>query len=89
MTQAEKDGLILMREEEKLARDVYLHSFDLYGVQIFSNISNAEQTHMDRILDLLITFADTRHPPLHLQQRRLHRGQRRRLTDAFSQMQAV
>lgn len=56
LTEAEKEGLIQMREEEKLARDVYLYSFDLYGTQIFSNISNAEQTHMDGILDLLKTY---------------------------------
>jgi len=56
LTQAEKDGLIQMREEEKLARDVYLYSFDLYGKQIFTNISNSEQKHMDRILELLVTY---------------------------------
>ena len=56
LTQDEKDGLIQMREEEKLARDVYLYSLDLYGKQIFSNISNSEQTHMDRILELLVTY---------------------------------
>ncbi len=42
-----------MREEEKLARDVYLFLFDKYNVQIFSNIAKSEQRHMDRIKCLL------------------------------------
>ena len=56
ITQEEKDCLIFMREEEKMARDVYLYAFDLYGMQIFSNIANSEQTHMDKILELLNTY---------------------------------
>lgn len=52
----EKDDLIHMREEEKLARDIYLYNYDLYGLNIFRNIAKAEQTHMDRILGLLVTY---------------------------------
>ena len=52
----EENYLKLMREEEKLARDVYLYNYDLYGNNIFNNIANAEQAHMDRILDLLISY---------------------------------
>ena len=53
LTQTEKDDLLTLREEEKLARDVYLYAFDKYGLDISSNISQSEQTHMDKILDLL------------------------------------
>jgi hypothetical protein len=42
-----------MREEEKLARDVYLAMFDLYSIPIFKNISKSEQHHMDQVLCLL------------------------------------
>lgn len=42
-----------MREEEKLARDVYLFLFDKYNVQIFSNIAKSEQRHMERMKCLL------------------------------------
>ncbi len=42
-----------MREEEKLARDVYDYFYTKYGLPIFDNISNAEQAHMDRVLTLL------------------------------------
>jgi hypothetical protein len=53
LTDAEIDGLKLMREEEKLARDVYQHFFSLYGDVIFENIAKSEQAHMDAVLRLL------------------------------------
>ena len=49
----EADGLSYMREEEKLARDVYLTLYDQWGVPIFQNIASSEQTHMDSVLMLL------------------------------------
>lgn len=45
LSQAEIDGIIMMREEEKLARDVYQKLYELWGLQIFANISASEQTH--------------------------------------------
>jgi len=42
-----------MREEEKLARDVYLFLYDKWHSRIFKNISVSEQTHMDAIKTLL------------------------------------
>ena len=50
---AEADGLIFMREEEKLAHDVYTYLFALGYSKAFDNISNSEQTHTDAILTLL------------------------------------
>lgn len=49
-------GLVYMREEEKLARDVYITLFEIYGNNVFSNISNAEQQHMDQLLVLLLKY---------------------------------
>jgi len=49
LSQDEIDAILYMREEEKLARDVYLSMYDLYGSIIFSNIANSEQTHMDAV----------------------------------------
>ena len=46
-------GLMHMREEEKLARDVYDYLFVKWNSIIFDNISNSEQVHMDRVLDLI------------------------------------
>ena len=49
----ETELLKYMREEEKLARDVYIYFFNKYGATVFQNISKSEQRHMDRILCLL------------------------------------
>ncbi len=49
----ETEALIKMREEEKLARDVYKVLYDIWGVQIFANISRSEQRHMDAVKALL------------------------------------
>jgi len=43
-------------EEEKLARDVYIKMFELWGATIFSNISVSEQRHMDAVLNLLVKY---------------------------------
>jgi hypothetical protein len=50
---AEAEGLTHMREEEKLARDVYLALYEVWGVPIFQNIAGSEQAHMDSVLMLL------------------------------------
>ena len=42
-----------MREEEKLARDVYITLYAQYQLRIFDNISKSEQKHMNSILCLL------------------------------------
>ena len=49
----ELDGLIFMREEEKLARDVYTILFEKYEMRIFENISKSEQRHISAIKMLL------------------------------------
>ncbi|MEZ4460595.1 MAG: DUF2202 domain-containing protein [bacterium] len=48
-----QSDLEYLRQEEKLARDVYLTLGETYSAQVFVNIPNSEQTHMDRVLDLL------------------------------------
>ncbi len=53
LTQSEKNDLLVIREEEKLARDVYLYANDKYHAGPFANISNSEQRHMDAVLTLL------------------------------------
>ncbi len=56
LTQSDKDGLLLMREEEKMARDVYDYFFDAYGLQVFDRISNSENRHMTSVLTLIEYF---------------------------------
>lgn len=53
ISETERDGLVFMREEEKLARDVYTALYEKWGVPIFKNISRSEQTHTDAIRSLL------------------------------------
>ncbi len=54
LTDQEIQGIQYMREEEKLARDVYLKFAELYpGITIFSNIASSEQRHMDSIKKLI------------------------------------
>lgn len=56
LTKNEAEDLLVLREEEKLARDVYMHSYDKYKKQIFYNISLSEQQHMDKVLFLLLKY---------------------------------
>lgn len=49
LSDEEISGILLMREEEKLARDVYFELYDIWGLRTFYNIAKAEQTHMDRV----------------------------------------
>lgn len=56
LTDEEIEGILFMREEEKLARDVYLHLYDLFPLRPFLNISKSEQAHMDAIKYLIDTF---------------------------------
>lgn len=50
---SERDGLIMMREEEKLAHDVYITLYDKWGINIFRNIASSEQTHTESVRYLL------------------------------------
>ncbi len=49
----ESADLTFMREEEKLARDVYLTLYELWDLTVHSNIASSEQLHMDALLKLL------------------------------------
>lgn len=53
--------LLKMKEEEKLARDVYTVLYQKWGSRIFYNISQAEEKHMNAVILLLKYYgsADT------------------------------
>lgn len=53
LSQTEINDLKFLREEEKLAHDVYLFSFEKYQINIFNSISQSEQTHTESVLALL------------------------------------
>lgn len=56
LTEQEIQDLSFLREEEKLARDVYLYAFNQHGLNVFKNIANSEQQHMDRVLAILSSY---------------------------------
>ena len=49
----ETASLLFMREEEKLARDVYNVLYETWGQPTFQNIAASEQAHMDEVKLLL------------------------------------
>jgi hypothetical protein len=49
----EIQNLNYMREEEKLARDVYRTLYGIWGLPVFDNISEAEQVHTTQVEDML------------------------------------
>jgi hypothetical protein len=59
LSQEEQDGLIHMRIEEKLARDVYIVMGELWNHKVFLNIQLSEQKHMEAIKRLLDKYSVT------------------------------
>lgn len=53
LSEAESQGIVFMREEEKLARDVYLTLYEKWNLAILNNIASAEQTHMEAVKTLM------------------------------------
>ena len=53
LSDGERADLVLMREEERLARDLYRRFHQAWGVPIFDNIAASEQRHYDTIGRLL------------------------------------
>ena len=53
LSEDDSTSLIEMREEEKLAGDVYTFFYETYNHQIFSNISISEDSHTNAVLFLI------------------------------------
>jgi hypothetical protein len=53
LIRAEIESILYMREEEKLARDVYLTLYQQWGLPIFQNIAGSEATHMEAVKNLV------------------------------------
>lgn len=56
LSAAEEAEVLYLREEEKLARDVYLTLADRWQLPIFTNIAGAEQKHMDMVFRLIEVY---------------------------------
>jgi hypothetical protein len=59
LTDSELASLLKMKEEEKLARDVYSVLSQKWGSQVFTNISAAENNHLNAIVLLLTNYGST------------------------------
>ncbi len=57
LTPAQVGQLVRMREEEKLAHDVYVTLAQSSGLQIFNNIANAESQHMRAVEQLASRYS--------------------------------
>lgn len=58
-TAAEAQSLAFMREEEKLARDVYQQLFEKWNLTTFRNIAASEDQHFKAIGNLLTRYSVT------------------------------
>lgn len=53
LSEFEIEGILFMREEEKLARDVYAMRYNTWNIPVFQEISTSEQAHMDAVKVLI------------------------------------
>jgi len=56
LSQEEQEALLFLREEEKLAHDVYVTLYEKWGTRVFDNISRSELRHMDSMKSLLDNY---------------------------------
>ena len=56
LSDAEIADLLFMREEEKVARDLYNALYEQWDVRVFANIARSEQKHMDAVKTLLDAY---------------------------------
>lgn len=54
LTPAEETSVLFMKQEEKLARDVYQVLHAQWGAKIFNNIAASEQKHMNAVDKLIV-----------------------------------
>ncbi len=59
LTEEEEQGLLFMREEEKLAHDVYVNMYELWDLKVFDFISKAETAHSNAVLRLINLYGLT------------------------------
>ncbi|MEO5341514.1 MAG: DUF2202 domain-containing protein [Magnetococcus sp. MYC-9] len=56
LSAVDRANLLIMREEEKLARDLYLEMHRLWGASLFKSVASEEQEHMDAMARLLVRY---------------------------------
>jgi hypothetical protein len=53
LTAGERDGILFIREEERMAEDLYLELYKIVKLPIFRNVADSEQIHMDSVAILM------------------------------------
>lgn len=56
LTKEEQDGLLFMREEEKLAHDIYTAMAQKWNINIFQNIAQSETAHLEAVKTVLSAY---------------------------------
>jgi hypothetical protein len=64
ITAQEQANILFMKQEEKLARDVYQELHRTHGLQVFANIASSEQRHMESMDYLIRTYGLSDATPL-------------------------
>ncbi|MGB2908058.1 MAG: DUF2202 domain-containing protein [Candidatus Aminicenantaceae bacterium] len=59
LSNQERNGLLHMIQEEKLARDVYLTLFEEWGHRLFRNIARSEQRHMNAVQVMIQKYGES------------------------------
>ena len=57
LSPTEEKNLLYMREEEKLAHDIYSQMYDKWNLRPFLNITGAEERHMNAIRSMINKYA--------------------------------
>lgn len=57
ITEDDKEALLFMLEEEKLARDTYFYLDSVWSINTFANIKQSEQQHMDAVENLIKSYS--------------------------------
>ncbi|ADK79643.1 DUF2202 domain-containing protein [Sediminispirochaeta smaragdinae] len=57
LSQSEREGILLMHEEEKLAHDLYEALYEAWNIPIFANIAKSEASHMEWVKLLITRYA--------------------------------
>lgn len=58
-SESETEQILFLKEEEKLARDVYMTLGTKWDLRVFQNIARSEQVHMDQVDTLLAAYGLT------------------------------
>lgn len=56
LTANEASAILFMKQEEKLARDVYIALHAKWGAVVFKNIAASEQQHMNAVDGLIVRY---------------------------------